>query len=41
MLGPISGGYFVDLIGFDMATFWIVVLFIMTVSLTFIISFAI
>jgi len=33
MLGPISGGYLVDLIGFDMATFFIAILFILTVLL--------
>ena len=33
MFGPILGGVFVDMIGFDMSTFCIVILFIVTVSL--------
>ncbi len=35
MLGPIAGGFFVDLIGFDLATFLFVILFLVTVNINF------
>jgi hypothetical protein len=37
MLGPVAGGLFVDLIGFDLATFLFVILFLITVNIKFLI----
>lgn len=33
LVGPLIGGYVVEIIGFKMASFWIVVSFLITVSL--------
>jgi len=33
LVGPLIGGYVVEIIGFEMASFWIVVAFLITVSL--------